>query len=385
MEFSYWERGSFLSGIDFIVVGAGIVGLNAALALRQAEPKARIVVLERGALPTGASSKNAGFACFGSASELLDDLATRDEQEVWALVAQRYDGLRQLRQLLGDANIGYMPSGNYEIFAPKDADLYASCVAKLWEFNAQMRDITGEKEVFKACAASEIRAQGFRPQAVAELIINRAEGQVNTGKLLRQLWKLALQNDIDVFCGVEVKNIAFDGKNAIIETVQLGRLCAPRLVVATNGFARQLLPDLEVSPARNQVLVTRPIANLALKGCFHYDKGYIYFRNLPDNRILLGGGRNLDIAGETTFDFGNTSQIMDYLQAFLRDTIALPNGSENIEIDYSWSGILGVGATKKPIIEKVNAATTVAVRLGGMGVAIGTAVGRAAAKLALKG
>ena len=29
--------------------------------------------------------------------------------------------------------------------------------------------------------------------------------------------------------------------------------------------------------------------NLKIKGSFHYEKGYYYFRNI-DNRILLGGG-----------------------------------------------------------------------------------------------
>ncbi|RYZ47414.1 MAG: FAD-binding oxidoreductase, partial [Sphingobacteriales bacterium] len=62
---SYWEKTSFLH-YDHIVIGSGIVGLSTALELRGRFPSSRILVLERGLLPTGASSRNAGFACMGS-------------------------------------------------------------------------------------------------------------------------------------------------------------------------------------------------------------------------------------------------------------------------------------------------------------------------------
>ena len=74
MNLSYWELKSWLTNVDYTIVGSGIVGLNTALNLKKRFPKANILVLERGVLPQGASTKNAGFACFGSLSEILDDL-----------------------------------------------------------------------------------------------------------------------------------------------------------------------------------------------------------------------------------------------------------------------------------------------------------------------
>lgn len=79
MHLSYWEYKSWFSQVDYTVVGSGIVGLHAALRLRERFPKAKILVLEKGVLPEGASTKNAGFACFGSMSELLDDLRSHSE------------------------------------------------------------------------------------------------------------------------------------------------------------------------------------------------------------------------------------------------------------------------------------------------------------------
>jgi len=77
---SYWEYKTWFDNIDFAVIGSGIVGLNCALALRKKHPRSKIVIFERGMLPSGASTKNAGFACFGSLSEILSDLQNHSEQ-----------------------------------------------------------------------------------------------------------------------------------------------------------------------------------------------------------------------------------------------------------------------------------------------------------------
>jgi glycine/D-amino acid oxidase-like deaminating enzyme len=75
VNISYWEQNAWFDEIDVLIIGSGIVGLNAALHLKTKSPRLKVLILERGMLPSGASTKNAGFACFGSPSELLDDLA----------------------------------------------------------------------------------------------------------------------------------------------------------------------------------------------------------------------------------------------------------------------------------------------------------------------
>ncbi|HND16419.1 MAG TPA: FAD-dependent oxidoreductase, partial [Saprospiraceae bacterium] len=52
-------------------------------------------------------------------------------------------------------------------------------------------------------------------------------------------------------------------------------------------------------------------------------------------------------------------------------------------IDMQWSGILGIGKVKFPIIKKISENVIVAVRMGGMGVALGTLAGHEAAELML--
>ena len=70
--FSYWEKTELLH-YDLIVLGGGITGIFCALHFRKYNPSASIAILERGLFSSGASTKNAGFACFGSLSELVED------------------------------------------------------------------------------------------------------------------------------------------------------------------------------------------------------------------------------------------------------------------------------------------------------------------------
>jgi len=148
-------------------------------------------------------------------------------------------------------------------------------------------------------------------------------------------------------------------------------------LVATNGLTKRLLADTALEPARNQVLITEPIPNLHLKGTFHFEQGYYYFRNY-ENRILLGGARNKAKEAETTDEFGLTPLIQNTLETFLQEVI-LPN--QQVKIAHRWSGILGVGTQKSPIVQKYSEHIGIAVRLGGMGVAIGSLVGAEGAAL----
>jgi succinate dehydrogenase/fumarate reductase flavoprotein subunit len=92
-QLSFWERKAFLDSIDFAIIGAGIVGYTTAIQIKEKYPNARVLILEKGYLPSGASSKNAGFACFGSPTEIFDDLSQQSELEVWKTVKMRFDGI----------------------------------------------------------------------------------------------------------------------------------------------------------------------------------------------------------------------------------------------------------------------------------------------------
>ena len=131
MQLSYWELKNWFTNVDYTIVGSGIVGLHCALALRDRFPSSKILVLEKGILPQGASTKNAGFACFGSVSEIIDDLKTHTEEEIIQLVQKRVQGLKLLRNRLGDEVIDFKPYGAYELFLNNDEPFYNECLEKL--------------------------------------------------------------------------------------------------------------------------------------------------------------------------------------------------------------------------------------------------------------
>lgn len=374
MEISYWEQDSFWGRAEVVIVGAGIVGLNAAIDLKTTHPNWRIVVLDRGVLPLGASTRNAGFACFGSITELAADLQHHDMNTVMALVALRWQGLQRLRERVGDAALRYVPCGGYELLA--DTNALARHAPLLKTFNAALHDLTGLEETF-VLRDEAINRLGLGK--VKHLVLNRAEGQLHPGEMMRALLRMAQGMGVQVQLGTAVTTLHDEAPHGATVILENGiRLAAERVLVTTNGFTRRLLPAIAVQPARNQVLLTAPIQGLRVRGTFHAHEGYFYFRDVGD-RILVGGGRHLAEAEEITDAFGATARIQGALLDFLRETI-LPQ-HEDVTIDHRWSGILGVGAQKTPIVQMVSPSIGVAVRMGGMGVAIGSMIGAQGAAL----
>ncbi len=372
-KISYWELKSIFKGVDHVVIGAGIVGYSTALTLKKLNKNAKVLILERGVLPFGASSKNAGFACFGSATEIYNDLQNIPEHEVWSTVKKRWEGLKHLRNLFGDDVLKFERLGSWDLITDNERSVYEQTIELLPYLNQKMEEITGEKNVYTV--DSNI-GERFGFQTITTSISNRLEGQIDTASMNSAFYKAVVAADIHVLFGTEVKSVVSLENGAKVLLAD-GELVAKTVSICTNGFAKQFLSDEDVKPARAQVLITKPIANLQLKGTFHYDSGFYYFRNI-DNRVLFGGGRNIDIEGETTTEVATTSKIIAHLEHLLQ-TVILPDTP--FEIEHRWAGIMGVGASKQPIVKKVAPSIYCAVRLGGMGVAIGSLVGKELAQL----
>jgi glycine/D-amino acid oxidase-like deaminating enzyme len=369
MNLSYWEYKTWLSNIDFTIVGSGIVGLNSAYYLSKKHPKAKILILEKGVLPQGASTKNAGFACFGSISEIVSDLKSHTEEEALELVRSRWEGIQLLRNMLGDSKMDYQQHGGHELFLEEDTKLYNECCEALGSINKLLETIYGEGPYYlhpNIFAFSKIHNH---------YISSRFEAQINTGTMMNSLLSLVRRSGVNILNSVEVTSFD-DSQGKVKVCTNQFEFETGKLIIATNGFANQLL-DQEVKPARAQVLITKPIDNLQIKGTFHLDEGFYYFRNI-ENRILLGGGRNLDFKTEETSEFGQTQLIQNRLDTMLREII-LPN--TDFQIEQRWSGIMGIGNKKRPIVKQLSDNLICGVRLGGMGIAIGSLVGKKLADL----
>lgn len=384
---SVWEKESFFAPADIVIAGSGLVGLWSAYYLKKHAPSLSITIVERGLIPTGASTRNAGFACFGSLSELVSDAHQMGIDQLLELVDMRYRGLKKIKKTFPAEDIGYENYGGYELIgnqpsdtpsdealAPNLADLN-QLRSSIDEFNRLLKKITGQQKTFRL-QNEKITQFGFS-SLVQYLVENRAEAQLHSGKLCQALLRLVQSMDVTVLNNTEITGFEKVNGHLLLHTQHPFPLIAQQLLVSTNAFARQLLPQLDIIPARGQVLVTSPIDGLPFKGTFHFDKGFYYFRNLGD-RVLLGGARNLAFEEETTTELDITDRIQHELERFLQETV-LPGRFYTIE--HRWSGIMGMGSEKMPIIRAVNDQVFCAVRMSGMGVALAPVMGEKIAEL----
>lgn len=369
MNLSFWELETYFRHLDFTVIGSGIVGLSTAYHLKIKYPQAKIAILEKGILPEGASTKNAGFACFGTLSEILWYLESNPEEEVYKLVEKRYKGLQKLRALISDEKMDYHPYGGYEIFRKNDQELMAKSLSNLDKVNAWLKPIFNENVFQKS-------NQDFGFENTIGMIETPFEGHIHTGKMMNAFMKLVVANGISILNNIEVAQIQDLNNEVVLELGNGFQFNSKKVFLCTNAFTSKLY-DLDVVPARAQVLVTKPIENLKIKGCFHMDEGFYYFRNIG-HRILLGGGRNLDLEGETTTAFGLTEPIQNQLETYLSEMI-LPG--QEFEVEHRWSGIMGMGSQRNPIVKQLSENVYCGVRLTGTGIAIGTLVGEELAEL----
>ena len=373
---SFWEQTTFFKKKDLIVIGAGLVGLSAALSYKKAKPNHDVLVIDRELYPKGASSRNAGFACFGSMTELVADQKLMGQSAMLALVERRARGLQKLRATLGDEHIDYLPYGGFEVFDANQQSVFNDMQAQMNTMNELLADVVGHPHVF--AIHPDPRALGLQPNVL--VIQNKEEGQLHTGKMLKRLLDLCKNAGIEIQRGLTLEAWVEESKAMRLEFKEGLVLKSEQLLIATNGFTKRLMPALEIAPARNQVLITEPIPGLKLKGTFHAEEGYLYFRNVA-NRVLIGGGRHWNFESSQTDAYDNEPALLEQLMNYMQQMVDF--GETKPVMDMTWSGILGVGEEKTPILSRMNQRLVTAVRLGGMGVAIGMGLGEQAAELLL--
>ncbi len=371
---SFWEQNSF-TNYTVIIVGAGITGLSTACSIKEQYPDKEVLILERGIFPTGASTKNAGFACFAKACEMMADMQLTDVDTVIKLAIERQSGLEKLRHRLGDSKIGYQQNGGYELIFDDDKIFDPSQIETLNQqllpyFNTQVFELKDDV----------IPAFGFGN--TKHLIYTPLEGQIDTGLMMKNLAQYTIGLGIKIIYGAEV--IEFDetenGVSVFVHHQQLNKNIAftcQKMGLCTNAHIQQFLPQLGIKPGRGQVIATKPIENLKFKGTFHFDEGYYYFRNYG-NRILFGGGRNLATKHEETTVFEPNSTILNKLKHYLKTVIA---PDTELEIDSHWQGIMGFSPNKQPIIKNITTNIAVGFGCNGMGVALGSSTGEKLAGL----
>ena len=229
------------------------------------------------------------LVCLAAFQQLLTDLKSHSENDVFDLVEKRWKGLARLRQIIGDQSLDYEPFGGYEIFTSADKLLSDECYEKLNYFNSELHRITGKKNIY-GDTSTKIQEFGF--SNIDRMLINNGEGQIDTGKMMKALLEKCRNVGIEILNGVDVTKIENENKFCRIDFNNGFSILSKKVLIAVNGFAQKFLPDYDIQPARAQVLITSPIQDLKFKGSFHYDLRILLFQKCC-NRILFGGGKIL--------------------------------------------------------------------------------------------
>ncbi|SJZ92445.1 NAD(P)/FAD-dependent oxidoreductase [Sediminibacterium ginsengisoli] len=357
---SIWEKETYYSPQDIIIAGGGLMGLWTAFELKKRNNALRISVVERNPVPLGASSRNAGFACFGSPTELIHNMRSMGKDAMLEVVEMRYKGIEKIRSFFKDDEIAFDPCGGFECI-DHTYDSWHELPGLLDELNDALKPVTGISQVF-SYANDQIQEKGLRN--FDAMISNPLEAGLHSGMLLQGLSRLVQSMGVQLYYGLEVTGWD-EGEPVTVHTSQFN-MQAGRLLLCCNAFTKDLFPASGVVPARGQVIVTSPVPGLTMKGTFHYDEGFYYWRNLG-NRILLGGARNTAIDAERTTGFEGSGEIRIRLEQFLREHLS-PRYSYTI--DHHWSGIMGFTDNGMPLLEAAGEKTDAVSACNGMGVAL---------------
>lgn len=317
--------------VDFLIVGAGIVGCAAAYFAAQANRQ--VIITEMRDLALGASSRNAGFMITGldtyyhRSIERYGHPATR---ELWALSARTHDFWREIAQREGGVRME--TCGSYLLAESEDEAQELKAAARA--LNADGIDaIFHKRDPLERgyYAAIEQPWDG----AVQPVELARAVLHASGAELIANNEVYAIEQPAPDFARVHSRRAIFEARYVL--------LC-------TNAYSAQLHPYFtgKVVPTRGQCLVTAPLENgPVMRGCGYSDYGYMYYRMTFDGRLLVGGGRkNYKALEHDTTEDRVTDPVQAYLEAYLRARFP----EVEAPIDRRWAGIMGFSADGVPLV-----------------------------------
>lgn len=353
---------------DAVVVGGGLAGVSAALALAAA--KRRVLLLEAGRLGEGASGRNAGFLLGGAA----DDALTLARGRGWAvarLMAELAEENRHLvRQVLGGqhGDSGLQEVGSFQLAVDAaEAEHLAMLGQSLRDMGYQAEDVGPE------AVGPTLRQAGYRGG-----LFLANDGQLDPLRLLYLLASGAEHQGARIYEASAVQSIEADGDRVSVRT-ERAAVHADICILAVNAHLAHLYPlaSAWLQPARGQVLASQPLKRPVLRAPVYAEYGLRYFRQCADGRLLMGGFRNLAVAEETTWDL----QLNPVLQSRLERELMLL--AADAVVEHRWAGIMGFTSDHLPVVGALAPNLWTVGGFSGHGLALAPLLGRQVVEMAL--
>jgi len=355
--------GDLPSRADVLVIGGGITGLTAARRLARAGVDA--VVVDAGAFGEGASAMNAGMAVYGLKAEpetVVARFGAGLGRELWDASNLAID---RIEQIVREESIScdFARSGSAELgFSDRDARRLASYADRTTQ------ELSFPVEYIPHDRLAEVVGSDHFSMALTEEV----SGGLHPAKYTFGLAEAAARAGARLVEHAEVTATENEGGHIAAATSR-GRMKVGRILVATNGYTGTLFPAIRrgVVPIGSYSIVTEPLpvelAQEILPGnrmAWTARRFLNYFRRTPDDRILIGGRRNL----RTDLDpVDSARDLRSILLGFFPQLAAY-------EVTHVWGGKLGATFDRLPHIGRLND-VWYALGYGGHGVALGTYLG----------
>lgn len=323
------------------ILGGGISGVATAYWLSRAG--CACVLVERNVLAGGATGRNAGFLLEGTVPP-YDALAERygldTASAVWEFTVENRERLIQTCQ---DERIACECIRCGSVVA-------ASSAAEFEDLrrHAQTLNASGfPREIWDRAAMLE-RLEGVGGFFGA--VYNPQDAGLHPVRFVRGLATVAEQAAARIFEGSPVRSLVRHGNHWSVTTPS-GSVRATSVVLGLNAYAATVDPTWYglIEPVRGQALATAPVGREVFAHLLYANRGFEYWRQLPDGRIVLGGLRHLAPAEEVgTLDTLHP-RIQDALTRYLRD-LGIP---PHVGVTHRWSGIMGFVPDRMPLIGPV--------------------------------
>jgi glycine/D-amino acid oxidase-like deaminating enzyme len=330
---------------DVVIVGAGITGCAAALWLVRAG--ARVVVLEGRRVAAGASGRNGGFLLSGTAEDYATAIARYGRERarrIWDF------GVRN-KQLAADL-IGELAEHGWQSGFRRAGSLRIAASAA--EFAAHEASVPQLRE---DGWQAELISQDHLPERIRPHyqggIYYPDDGEIQPARFVAGLGMLASQAGAIIHEESPVTTIERVASGGFRLATAAGAVKAPHILLAANAWLPELASMLgadalarAIVPTRGQMLATEPIAERLFDCPCYANEGYQYWRQLPDGRLAVGGWRNTSFESELTSDETPGNAVQDRLDAFVRETLALPD----VAIERRWAGIMAFSPDGLPLV-----------------------------------
>jgi len=304
---------------DVLVIGGGIAGTS--LVHHLGKRRFSAVLLERGHLASGASGRNAGFLLAGVAdcyAEAVRIFGREKAREVWHITDENHD--RMLEAIERD-DVGHRRLGSATL-------------------------ASGDEETVRLEESAQLlRDDGFEAHWDGTRLLNPRDGEVNPAAIVGALARRAKRGAIRE--GVDITSIQSRGEEVSVRAGEL-ECRAGVVILATNAYTPQLLPQVKIQPTRAQMLASAPVFKAVSDMPTYSHFGYRYWRQLPSGEVLIGGWRDTAMEAELTYEAEPTDEIQEHLDGQLAAM------SANAEVTHRWAGIMGFTESGLPLVGPVD-------------------------------